>query len=181
MHHLYSSSTDHLFKSSQNTNQARVGGQLYTNAVHQRHYLHLAQPQQWQQHRHHHHHHRQVSLSASPYFTADTVTQEAFEEVEYEATRQQEQRNAWASAVRTSTGRKNQSVWEPALDPPLLLSHVSVVLVGPKKPISCGTIARACSCFECADVRIVQPRCQPNTRYACAYAAAAACLVCSTE
>jgi tRNA G18 (ribose-2'-O)-methylase SpoU len=53
---------------------------------------------------------------------------------------------------------------EPELDPPLLLENVAVVLVGPKKPVSCGTIARSCSCFEVNDLRVVQPRCPPNTR-----------------
>jgi tRNA C32,U32 (ribose-2'-O)-methylase TrmJ len=33
------------------------------------------------------------------------------------------------------------------------------VLVSPKMPVSVGTVARACSCFECEDVRIVSPRC----------------------
>ena len=104
-------------------------------------------------------------LRASPYFTTDTVTQEAFQEAEYESTDQASRRKAWKAAVNAATGRKHHLVWAPELDPPLLLDSVAVVLVGPKKPVSCGTIARACSCFEVEDLRIVQPRCQPNTRY----------------
>ena len=103
-------------------------------------------------------------VSASPYYTTDTVTQDAFQETEYESTLQCQQRKAWASAVRGATGRRHHLIWEPELDPPLLLANVTVVLVGPKKPISCGTIARSCSCFEVDDLRVVQPRCQPNTR-----------------
>lgn len=123
--------------------------------------------QQQQQHLHSLSTHRQryaTAITASPYYTTDTVTQEAFQEPEYESTQQGQRRKAWQEAVRSATGRKHHLVWEPDLDPPLLLSTVTVVLVGPKKPISCGTIARSCSCFEIEDLRIVQPRCQPNTR-----------------
>lgn len=66
--------------------------------------------------------------------------------------------------ARSATGRKHHIIWQPELDPPPLLADVCVVLVGPKKPISCGTVARACSCFECEDVRVVTPRCDHNTR-----------------
>jgi len=107
-----------------------------------------------------------VAAPASPYATTDTVTQETFQEDEYESTQQGQRRKAWAAAVRSATGRKHHLVWEPNLDPPLLLGNVTVVLVGPKKPINCGTVARSCSCFEIDDLRIVQPRCQPNTRQA---------------
>lgn len=103
-------------------------------------------------------------LRASPYFTTDTVTQEAFQEQQYESTQQGQRRKAWQAAVQKATGRKHHLVWQPELDSPLLLADVTVVLVGPKKPISCGTIARSLSSFECDDLRVVQPRCQPNTR-----------------
>lgn len=103
-------------------------------------------------------------LRASPYFTTDTVTQEAFQEQEYESTQQGQRRKAWQAAVQKATGRKPHLIWQPELDSPLLLAGVTVILVGPKKPISCGTIARSLSSFECDDLRVVQPRCQPNTR-----------------
>lgn len=109
-------------------------------------------------------HRRCAPLRASPYFTRDTVTQEAFQEQEYESTQQGQRRKAWQAAVQKATGRKHHLIWQPELDSPLLLAGVTVVLVGPKKPISCGTIARSLSSFECDDLRVVQPRCQPNTR-----------------
>lgn len=55
-------------------------------------------------------------------------------------------------------------MWEPRLDPPALLRDVCVVLVSPKRPVSVGTVARACSCFEVEDLRVVQPRCDHLTR-----------------
>jgi tRNA G18 (ribose-2'-O)-methylase SpoU len=94
----------------------------------------------------------------------DTVTQGAFQEVDYEATAQGRLRRAWAASVRQSTGRQCHEAWAPQLDPPLLLDAVSVVLVGVKQPVSCGTIARACSCFEVQDLRLVQPQCDHNSR-----------------
>jgi hypothetical protein len=101
-----------------------------------------------------------VSLSTN------SVTAERFEEEEYEATAQASQRRAWAASVRSATGRVHHAAWAPdTLDPPLALQDVAVVLVGPKKPLSCGTVARACSCFECGDLRIVAPRCGHNTRH----------------
>ncbi|KAF6259006.1 Alpha/beta knot methyltransferase [Scenedesmus sp. NREL 46B-D3] len=72
--------------------------------------------------------------------------------------------DALSDRAQSATGRKHHIVWRPKLHPPALLAGVCVVLVGPKKPISCGTVARACSCFECEDVRVVQPRCDHNTR-----------------
>jgi hypothetical protein len=103
-------------------------------------------------------------VQASPYLTNDTVTQEQFEEEQYEATQQGQRRKAWQTAVRSATGRRHQMIWEPELDYPLLLADVAVVLVGPKQPISCGTVSRSCSCFEVDDLRLVQPRCTYNTK-----------------
>jgi tRNA C32,U32 (ribose-2'-O)-methylase TrmJ len=63
------------------------------------------------------------------------------------------------------TARKHQSQWElQALDPPALLAEVVVVLVGPKKPGSCGSVARSCSCFEVEQMRLVAPRCDHLSR-----------------
>jgi hypothetical protein len=126
--------------------------------------------QQQQQQQHHHHHQQQQQLhythrvQASPYFTNDTVTQESFEEEQYQSTQQGQRRKAWQAAVRSATGRRHQMVWEPELEYPLLLADVAVVLVGPKQPISCGTVSRSCSCFEVDDLRLVQPRCTFNTK-----------------
>ncbi len=53
---------------------------------------------------------------------------------------------------------------QPVLSPPPLLHDVAVVLVAPKRPVSIGTVARSLSCFECPDLRIVQPRCELLTR-----------------
>lgn len=123
-----------------------------------------------QQHRQQQHHHQQQQLQYSPrvqastYLTNDTVTQQSFEEEQYQLTQQGKRRKAWQAAVRSATGRRHQMIWEPDLDYPLLLADVAVVLVGPKKPISCGTISRSCSCFEVDDLRLVQPRCTFNTR-----------------
>lgn len=50
------------------------------------------------------------------------------------------------------------------MDPPPLLADVAVVLVSPKRPISVGTVARALSCFECEDLRLVAPRCDHLAR-----------------
>lgn len=60
---------------------------------------------------------------------------------------------------RQLNGRRNHRIWEPVLDPPALLSHVAVVLVGSKRPSSIGAAARACGCFEVQDLRLVDPRC----------------------
>lgn len=48
--------------------------------------------------------------------------------------------------------------------PPPLLDDVCVVLVSPKRPISVGTVARSLACFECEDLRIVEPRCDHLAR-----------------
>jgi tRNA C32,U32 (ribose-2'-O)-methylase TrmJ len=50
------------------------------------------------------------------------------------------------------------------VDPPARLQDVTVVLVGTKKPGNVGAVARACGSFECEDLRIVAPRCDPHTR-----------------
>ncbi len=68
-------------------------------------------------------------------------------------------------APRAVTGSRKHQFWEPELDPPGLLSGVSVVLLSPRRPSSVGTVSRACSCFEVDDVRIVQPRCDYITRW----------------
>jgi tRNA G18 (ribose-2'-O)-methylase SpoU len=68
------------------------------------------------------------------------------------------------SCRRQSTGRVDQKVWQPQLVPPPLLQHVAVVLVGTKRPSSVGAVARACSCFEALDMRLVAPRCDPLSR-----------------
>lgn len=39
-----------------------------------------------------------------------------------------------------------------------------MVLVSPKRPVSVGTVARALSCFECEDLRLVAPRCDHLAR-----------------
>ena len=49
-------------------------------------------------------------------------------------------------------------------DPPAALRDVTVVLVGTKKAGNVGAIARACGSFECEDLRLVSPRCDPGTR-----------------
>lgn len=67
---------------------------------------------------------------------------------------------------RSVTGRNKHRIWEPKLTPPPLLSDVSVVFVNPKKPVNIGAVARACSCFECVDLRIVNPTCDPLQRSA---------------
>lgn len=70
-----------------------------------------------------------------------------------------------SAPCRSLQGRRKHRLWEPALrDPPPLLADVCVVLVSPKRPISVGTVARSLSCFECEDLRIVQPRCDHLAR-----------------
>lgn len=71
-----------------------------------------------------------------------------------------------ACCCREATGREKHHLWQPTLDPPLVLSNVAVVLVSPKRPTSVGSVARAMSCFECDDLRIVAPRCDPLARSA---------------
>ena len=66
---------------------------------------------------------------------------------------------------RAVTGSRKHQFWEPVLDPPGLLSGITVVLVSPRRPSTVGAVSRACSCFEVDDVRIVQPRCNYITRY----------------
>jgi tRNA C32,U32 (ribose-2'-O)-methylase TrmJ len=51
-------------------------------------------------------------------------------------------------------------MWTPALSPPALLEHVTLVLVSPKRPITLGTVARAASAFEAEAITIVEPRCE---------------------
>lgn len=66
---------------------------------------------------------------------------------------------------RSLQGRRKHQFWEPVqLDPPPLLHDVCVVLVSPKRPISVGTVARSLSCFECLDLRIVEPCCDQLAR-----------------
>eukprot|EP00873_Tetraselmis_striata_P019977 jgi/Tetstr1/440241/TSEL_028592.t1 len=73
-----------------------------------------------------------------------------------------EQRQEWAAAVRAKTGRQKQRVWDPnVLDPPALLADIVIVLVRTKRPVTVGTVARACSSFECEDIRMVAPDCDP--------------------
>ena len=78
------------------------------------------------------------------------------------------ERDEWVSSVRNTTGRVKHRLWAPhvSLDPPPLLADVAVVLVSPKRPTSVGSVARALSCFECVDLRIVNPRCDPLARSA---------------
>jgi hypothetical protein len=53
-------------------------------------------------------------------------------------------------AGRGLTGGAHPSQWmaPDRLDPPAVLGRVVVVLVGPKKPATVGSVARSCSCFE---------------------------------
>ncbi|KAL4452351.1 hypothetical protein ABPG75_008013 [Micractinium tetrahymenae] len=77
----------------------------------------------------------------------------------------QAEKQGWQETVRTLQGRRKHRFWEPALrNPPPLLADVCVVLVSPKRPISVGTVARSLSCFECEDLRIVEPRCDHLAR-----------------
>ena len=78
------------------------------------------------------------------------------------------ERSEWVSSVRNTTGRHKHRVWGPhlSLDPPPLLSDIAVVLVSPKRPSSVGAVARALSCFECVDLRLVSPRCDHLARSA---------------
>ncbi|EFJ45312.1 hypothetical protein VOLCADRAFT_106038 [Volvox carteri f. nagariensis] len=60
---------------------------------------------------------------------------------------------------RTLTGNQSQLSWEGSLlEPPALLDGVTVVIISPRKPVTVGTVARACGSFECEDLRIVMPR-----------------------
>lgn len=76
------------------------------------------------------------------------------------------ERDEWVSSVRNTTGRVKHRLWAPhlSLDPPPLLVDVAVVLVSPKRPSSVGSVARALSCFECIDLRLVNPRCDHLAR-----------------
>ncbi|EFN54791.1 hypothetical protein CHLNCDRAFT_52745 [Chlorella variabilis] len=75
------------------------------------------------------------------------------------------EKQQWQSGVRSLQGRRKHQFWEPVqLDPPPLLHDVCVVLVSPKRPISVGTVARSLSCFECLDLRIVEPCCDQLAR-----------------
>ncbi|GFR49480.1 hypothetical protein Agub_g11419 [Astrephomene gubernaculifera] len=83
-----------------------------------------------------------------------------YTEEQYLAQRQSEEREKWAASVRSLTGNLSQTSWDasPLADPPALLAGVTVVLMSPRKPVSVGTVARACGSFECEDMRIVMPR-----------------------
>ena len=65
---------------------------------------------------------------------------------------------SYTHMCRRLTGKRKPKLWEPLLDPPPVLEHVSVILVSPRHPVSVGTVARACSSFECENLRIVDPR-----------------------
>ncbi|KAG2435328.1 hypothetical protein HXX76_007402 [Chlamydomonas incerta] len=57
------------------------------------------------------------------------------------------------------TGNRDHTAWDGSqLDPPALLSGVTVVIMSPRKPVTVGTVARALGSFECEDLRIVMPR-----------------------
>jgi len=62
------------------------------------------------------------------------------------------------------TKRDFQSHLGKLRDPPAALRDVTVVLVGTKKAGNVGAVARACGSFECEDLRLVAPRCDPDTR-----------------
>ncbi|GLI59771.1 hypothetical protein VaNZ11_001734 [Volvox africanus] len=82
-----------------------------------------------------------------------------YTEEQYQAQRQSEERARWAASVRTLTNHQSQISWSDSpLDPPALLGGVTVVIISPRKPVSVGTVARACGSFECEDLRIVMPR-----------------------
>ncbi|GIL83485.1 hypothetical protein Vretimale_11166 [Volvox reticuliferus] len=82
-----------------------------------------------------------------------------YTEEQYLAQRQSEERARWAAGVRTLTNNQAQISWDDSLlDPPALLGGVTVVIISPRKPVSVGTVARACGSFECEDLRIVMPR-----------------------
>lgn len=76
----------------------------------------------------------------------------------------QADKKAWQSQLRYATGRGKQRVWKPQLDPPPLLSDVTVVIVSPRKPNTPGAVARSLSSFECTDLRLVAPRCNHVAR-----------------
>ena len=77
------------------------------------------------------------------------------------------QRAEWISTVRSTTGRKKHRLWSAIpLHPPPLLADIAVVLVSPKRPSTIGAVARALNCFECVDLRVVCPRCDPLARSA---------------
>lgn len=64
-------------------------------------------------------------------------------------------------------GRRKHRCWQPdALDPPAQLADVAIVLLSTKMPSSIGSVARAASSFECEDLRLVAPRCDPLARSA---------------
>jgi tRNA C32,U32 (ribose-2'-O)-methylase TrmJ len=76
------------------------------------------------------------------------------------------ERDEWVSSIRNTTGRLKHRLWAPhlSLDPPPVLYDIAVVLVSPKRPTSVGSVARALSCFECVDLRLVNPRCDHLSR-----------------
>jgi len=72
------------------------------------------------------------------------------------------QRQRWSAGVRAKTGRQKQRIWDPnVLEPPALLADIAIVLVRTKRPVTVGTVVRACSSFECEDIRMVRPDCDP--------------------
>ncbi|KAG2446788.1 hypothetical protein HYH02_008348 [Chlamydomonas schloesseri] len=82
-----------------------------------------------------------------------------YTEEQYNAQRQSEERAKWAAGVRSITGNRDHTAWDGSqLDPPALLSGVTVVIISPRKPVTVGTVARALGSFECEDLRIVMPR-----------------------
>ncbi|PNW86306.1 hypothetical protein CHLRE_02g081176v5 [Chlamydomonas reinhardtii] len=82
-----------------------------------------------------------------------------YTEEQYNAQRQSEERAKWAAGVRSITGNRDHTAWDGSqLDPPALLSGVTVVIMSPRKPVTVGTVARALGSFECEDLRIVMPR-----------------------
>eukprot|EP00200_Dunaliella_tertiolecta_P004582 CAMPEP_0202347334 /NCGR_PEP_ID=MMETSP1126-20121109/5738_1 /ASSEMBLY_ACC=CAM_ASM_000457 /TAXON_ID=3047 /ORGANISM="Dunaliella tertiolecta, Strain CCMP1320" /LENGTH=339 /DNA_ID=CAMNT_0048938865 /DNA_START=113 /DNA_END=1132 /DNA_ORIENTATION=- len=81
------------------------------------------------------------SIQDNPMIRAN---KQIFREENYKATQQSEERANWAASV----------------------SQVTVVLVSPRRPVTAGTVARACSAFEVEDMRIVAPRCSHLSRHA---------------
>ena len=80
------------------------------------------------------------------------------------------ERDAFADELRerNSGGRVSKRLWRAHVgklaDPPAALADVTVILVGTKKAGNVGAVARACGSFECEDLRLVAPRCDPDTR-----------------
>ena len=71
----------------------------------------------------------------------------------------------WDISRETRNVKRQRSIDDilQNLEPKLLLGNLKVVLVEPKYSGNVGSVARACANFECIDLVVVNPRCDPKS------------------